>query len=255
MCGAFQKKLKTDFGKSLVRTYHTNMDARKVYFALLTHMRTSSASRIASQKLLTFITGYRIHQAKGKFTYRSATLYWTNKVAEHNEIAGTNAFTDDQIRPLFINMISTIKELNNPRSQETLTAKAAGDPNLQFSYAEYIQLAMEICDNLDETESIKNTRRKLNLHSLNDNDNLVNVFNANINEKILIPIQTNDDDDDENYISTDDTDFGVYRTTFGTPHKGPMLPRATFTQMSRDGKDAWKVHVCTRSSSHLRCIK
>ena len=57
-------------------------------------------------------------------------------------------------------MISTIKELNNLRTQETLTAKAAGDPTLQFSYAEYIQLAMEVCDNLNETKTIKNTRRK-----------------------------------------------------------------------------------------------
>ena len=60
MYGVFQKKLKTDYGKSLVRTYHSTMDARKVYFDLLTHMRNSSAACIASQKLLTFTTGYRI---------------------------------------------------------------------------------------------------------------------------------------------------------------------------------------------------
>ena len=55
---------------------------------------------------------------------------------------------------------------------------------------------------------------------------------------------TNDNDDDNYednvYTTGDDEDFGVYRTSFGNPCQGPMLPRSTFTQMSKKGKDSWK---------------
>ena len=116
--GVLQKTLKTDFGKNLVRTYHGKMDGRAVYMDLLTHMRTYSAARIASQKLLNFITNFHIHTIKGKYTYRSTVLYWTNKVQEYNEIMGNNGFSTDQARSFFINTLSTVRKLASIHTQE-----------------------------------------------------------------------------------------------------------------------------------------
>ena len=65
----FQKKLLTDFGRSLVRQHREDMNARQLYFSLEAHMKNSSVSRITSQKLMSFVAGYRIHMAVGKFTY------------------------------------------------------------------------------------------------------------------------------------------------------------------------------------------
>ena len=156
---------------------------------------------------------------------------------EYDEISGPDGFTEDQIHPLFINMISTIKELANLRTQESLNAKSKNDSSLKFNYAEYIHLAIEVCDTLDETEAIKNTCRRMNLHILDANNDDVNlVCNAHMNETIPI--------DDDN-VSNGEEDFlqdnhTANKTTFGTPYNGPLLPRSSFTQMSMPGKDAWK---------------
>ena len=72
-----------DVGRRLVRQCSNTMNARQLYGDLVTHMMTSSVARMYSQKLLAYLSSYKIEQSARKYTYRSSLLNWTNKVEEY----------------------------------------------------------------------------------------------------------------------------------------------------------------------------
>ena len=205
---------------------------------LLTHMTTSSAARIASQKLLNFITNFCIHTVKGKYTYRSAVLYSTNKVQEYNEITGNNGFLTNQARLFFINTLSTVRELASIHTQELIASKATRNPNFRYSYKEYIELATDMCDTLDEQQKLANSKRQAKLHILTDHDDIT------CGEYVVNAMDTADNDDEDIPYGGDNDEchgeLSINKSMRGNPYNGPLLHRHVFTQMSKEGKDSWK---------------
>ena len=91
---------------------------------------------------------------------------------EYNEIMGNNGFSMDQAHLCFINAFSTVHELASICTQELISSKAMKKPSFQYSYEEYIELATDMCDTLDEQQKLHNSRCRVKLHVLTNHDDI-----------------------------------------------------------------------------------
>jgi hypothetical protein len=214
--------LKTDFGKTCVRSHEHTGNAQLVYKELFEYMEKSTKASLSSQSLLAYITSARMGDGSWKGTAHSFILHWQNQVRiYHSLIALPDKFSDNVLLQMLQNSVHPIEELRQVKNQADQYKTTTGNA---LSYDEYCNLLLSAAQQYDHALSGKKGRHPAWLiHE--------HMFSHESND-----YQT---DDGESY----DIDYDV-DTIIANKHQSlkpqARLPKDQWFQLTPEGRDHWR---------------
>ena len=127
MMSVFYHCLKTDIGKTIVRTHVKTLDAQKVYEELCTHMSKSTGARIAASDTLAYLVNATYDPKTWTSGANSFVLHWLQQARIYNEmVPQERRFHDSALVTL---LQKSVKGVPSLRTIQTTAEIASGNSN------------------------------------------------------------------------------------------------------------------------------
>ena len=136
----------TDKGKQILKAHLDTCDAQLAFQELCAHSLQSTAAKISSSTLLTYITSAKINDGQWRGTTTGFIIHWKEQVRKYYKLVATEEFfSDSQQKTMLQNAVHALPESRqvktNAELQSTISKKdiifTEYDSLLQSSAAQY----------------------------------------------------------------------------------------------------------------------
>ena len=145
MYAVFVKTLKTDYGKTVVRSYEKTFDAQSVHRDITEHYTQSTAAQMDSSDILSYLTTAKWGDTRWNGTAHSFLLHWLEQARLYDDTADS-ALADTVKYTLLQNAVRPLPEL---RAVSTTVASLEVNTNRKLSFEEYKQLLLSAAQTYD----------------------------------------------------------------------------------------------------------
>jgi hypothetical protein len=146
MYAVFEKTLKTDKGKALVRQYQATFDAQKIYKELSEYAMKSTKATMDASSLLSYITTTNLADGKWKGTTHAFILHWQDQIRKYHDLTPQQALSVDLQCTLLQNAVHPIMELRQVKLQADQFQTQSGKT---LTYDEYCSLLLSVAQQYD----------------------------------------------------------------------------------------------------------
>ena len=155
MFQVFHAKVQTDKGKELFREHLADFDDWSMFKVLKAHGNMSTATKIKSGDLLTYITSSKIYDRQGRGKITGFITHWKEQVCKyHQNVCATELFSNGQKRTMLQNAVQPISELCQVKMHAELQTTITGG---KLTFPEYDSLLQSASAQYDT--SLTNTKR------------------------------------------------------------------------------------------------
>ena len=118
MYSVFERTLRTDTGKALVRRFEHSYDAQRIYKHLADHALRSTAASVSSSHVLAYVTSVRIDTANWTGGTYSFILHWQEQVRLYETMTPSHShFTDELKKTLLQSVVHPMAELRSVKNE------------------------------------------------------------------------------------------------------------------------------------------
>ena len=218
----FCHKLKTDFGRKLVRDYEAKQDAQSTWRDLENDAEHSTVAQLNATDLLQYVHTARVENWKG--TTFSFILHYQEQIRLYDQLQPPNEQTSDHAKMVYLqNAVYAIEEL---RSVQLTGSQLAMANSTVPTHQDYEALLKAAASNYDRAHA---PAKRQPTRSAERTD----IWDANVSESY------------HDAQGTSDYDFGFdidTPTDIVQAHmrdQSGMIPRETFGQLKAESRKAW----------------
>ena len=152
----FDDCLKTDVGKSLVRTYEATYNAQAIYKELKAHATESTQATLDTDELLTYITSTKLSKGQWRGTHHEFILHWCDQLRKYEGMINkADRFTDNVKMTMLQNAVSGVSALHQVKTQAAHDVAHGKTP---LNYTNYRILLLSAATIEDEKQSFARPR-------------------------------------------------------------------------------------------------
>ena len=154
----------TDKGKQILKAHLDTCDAQTAFQELCAYSLQSTAAKISSSTLLTYITSAKINDGQWRGTTTGFIIHWKEQIRKyHKLVAKEEFFSDSQQKTMLQNAVHAIPELRqvktNAELQSTISKK-------DITFTEYDSLLQSSAAQYDSSMSQVKSNRKIYMSDL-----------------------------------------------------------------------------------------
>lgn len=254
MYSVFEEKLKTDFGRHLVREHEADFDAHTIYKELSDHARKSTQAAIDSSELLSYITTTRMSNDRWRGTAKSFILHWCDKLRLYEDLVeASDRFTDNVKMAMLQNAVSGIAALHQVK---TTAAHEIARGGTALTYQQYKTLLLSAAATYDEKRGPMKLRsgRVVFNHELDFEEEAQDSFHMHALTHDITEIDQNEDAYDiDTDVSTLQAQAHDFRRKSTKPF-GPSMPRDVWKSLSEKEQQAWDT-MSSQSKAAILALK
>ena len=226
MYSVFERVLKTDTGKALVRKYEADYDAQQIFIDLTAHATTSTQATLDADMLLAYLTTARV-ETHWKGSSHAFILHWCNKMRSYEDmLAEADHFTPSIKMRMLQNAVAGVSALNQVKVQSA-HAVARGEPPLEYEPYKVLLLSAATTHDAGKSFTRPSALRKIREHELYESHDITGQPSSGYSIQLH---ETQEPDDFT--IDTDISSIQAYSVSQAARSSGGFMPR-----MSRD---KWK---------------
>ena len=237
MTAVFDKTLKTDKGKAIVRQYHGTSNAQKMYEELQEHHLTSTKAEAEAESLLRYLITSQVDDGKWRGDTHSYILHWEKQVEDYNHKSAEKIGETQQ--KMYLEQ--AVKGISQLAIVKTTARTVAKQTKIDVNYTMYADLlkgaAMQYDLTVDKTNPHEKRRAKRTAYShdiMQTEDDFFDTFQ------------------DEDIFH--DVDTTIYELNYGQTVP-TRLPRDSWFGLTRNDQNAWKNISEEGKASILKLLK
>lgn len=116
--------VQTDKGKQILKSHMTTYNAQAAFKDLTEHALTSTAAKISSRNLLTYITSTKLSDGSWRGTTTNFILHWKEHVCRYQKMTRDKSehFSDNHQRTMLQNAVDSIPKFRQVKTNTDLQA-------------------------------------------------------------------------------------------------------------------------------------
>ena len=157
MFTVFEKTLKTDTGKTLVRSHINDHDAQKIFRDLSTYSLTSTKASLDSSTILSYTTSARLGDGSWKNGTHAFILHWLDQVRKYKALVPVAVHSSECPKKTMLqNAVHNIDELNAVEQQAD---QHKTQSRVDLTYLQYCNLLLSAVTKYDLQFNMKKSSK------------------------------------------------------------------------------------------------
>jgi hypothetical protein len=146
MYDVLNKSCNTNKSKSIVRKYHKDGNAQKVYIELDDHFTKSTKAQNTASALLEYLTSANIVDGKWTGTTQAFILNWQEQLRKYNDLQTVDKITESLKLAMILNAVKGLQPFQSVKENENNSFKRTGT---NLDYENYSELLLSAAENYD----------------------------------------------------------------------------------------------------------